>query len=258
MWGTEGGPPHRGGATPHTQHTPTREKRKIPTMLATSHRALLRRPLLGSLRLLSAAKSTTVLAALVERSPQLTPDLPDYELEHRERQLALEAKHKVYPAVMTAAEEGPDQQAARQRLEQLIEREGSREGEGDRSGDEHSLDRQLAKRLYLLVRDGAGQWSLPQQEWRGPPETARAGVQRAVETACGASLAVHQMGNAPLAHLPSEDGSSTLFIWRCLYVGGQVDAPGSSDYAWVTRDELLERVDAPLKELAATACGPFE
>ena len=229
-------------------------------MLAT-RRVLLapvRRPLNGSLRSLSSTSTRTMLAALVERSPQLTPDLPDYEVEHRERQLALEAMHKVYPEVLTASEEGPDQQAARLRLEDLLEREGSREGEGDRTGDQHSLDRQLTKRLYLLVRGADGQWSLPQQEWRGPPESARDGVQRAVSTACGDALRYHQMGNAPLAHLPSEDGSATLFLWRCLYIDGQVDAPDGGDYAWVTRSELLDRVDAPLQELAGVACGPYE
>ena len=54
----------------------------------------LRRPLLRAIaaqpppRTRSLASSSggtkTMLAALVERSPQLTPDLPDYELRHRE------------------------------------------------------------------------------------------------------------------------------------------------------------------------------
>ena len=199
-----------------------------------------------------------MLAALVERSPQLTPDLPDYELRHRESQLGFEVMHKVYPAAITAAEEGPDQQASRLRLEALLEREGSREGEGDRTGDLHSLDRQLTKRLYLLMQDSSGQWSLPQQEWRGPPESARDGVRRAVEAACGEALSIHQMGNAPLGHLPSEDGATTTFLWRCLYVSGQVAAPAGGDFAWVTRDELVERVDAPLGELSAMVAGPYE
>ena len=107
------------------------------------------------------AGSRTLLGLLVERSPQITPDLHDWERTEDERKERLEALHKVSPAALTMSEESPDQERARKRMEQLVEREGSREGEGDRTGDLTSLDRRLAQRLYLLVRTG-DEWQLPQ------------------------------------------------------------------------------------------------
>jgi hypothetical protein len=223
---------------------------------------MLRRPPVSGWHLLRARRRWssgggrgTLLAALVERSPQLTPDLPPHELEHMARCEALQGLQKVYPAALTAAEEGPDQQRARLRMEALVEKEGGRTGEGDRTGDERSLDSQLAQRLYLLVH-ADGQWQLPQQEWR-PPETARDGLRRAIETSCGTDLAVHAMGNAPLGHMQLEGGEK-LFLWRYLHVSGDVDAPEGVDYAWVTKDELAERVSVEgFGELATVVCGPY-
>ena len=49
-----------------------------------------------------------------------------------------------------------------------------------------------------------------------------------------------------------------LFLWRHLYVSGDVAAPPGSDYAWVTKSELLERVSDELRPMSAIACGPFD
>ena len=206
-------------------------------------------------RWLSAGSPPTILAALIERSPQITPDVPEHEAKQQAMSEKFEEMHKVYPTSLTSAEEGPDQQRARLRMESILERDATREGQGDRDGDVSSLDRRLAQRVYLLVRDGDGPWRFPQREWAGSPERARDGLQAAIEAACGESLAVHQMGNAPLAHSNSEAGS--LFLWRFLYVSGDVDAADGLEHAWFTRDELTEKVDAQLGELAKLACGPY-
>lgn len=236
------------------------------------HRTALRRPLaslscgapsaLGAVlrpRLLSASASTrTLLGLLVERTPQLTPDLPDYEIVNDERKIKLEALHKVSPAAITSAEETPDQERARKRLEALIESEGGREGEGDRSGDLTSLDRRLAQRVYLLVRVG-DVWQLPQREWAGPPETAREALAAALEASCGAELNLHPMGNAPLGHLPDSAPDSTLFVWRYQHVSGQVTKTSAIDeYAWLTKDEIVERVADPLGAFCKDICGPHD
>jgi hypothetical protein len=187
------------------------------------------------------------------------------EVAQREREEALEGLHKVYPSSLTSAEEGPDQQRARVRMEGIIERDASREGEGDASGDHTSLDRRLAQRLYLLVRRGDGPWHFPQREWAGPPEHARDGLQAAIEASCGGALALHQLGNAPLGHLETKKGGadddasvpSSIFLWRFLYLSGAVEPAPGVEYAWLTKEELAERVDAQLGEFAALVCGPF-
>ena len=219
---------------------------------ATRPLAFFGRPLVARRALGGGAAPPTLLAALIERSPLLTPEMSELEQQQQERSEAFEALHKVYPSSLTSAEEGPDQQRARLRMESILENEASREGEGDRTGDERSLDRRLAQRLYLLVRDGPnGPWRFPQREWAGPPERARDGLQSAIEATCGEALSVHQMGNAPLGHLPA----SNLFVWRFLYVAGHVD--DDLEHAWLTRDELTERVDGELGELAKLVCGPY-
>jgi hypothetical protein len=201
------------------------------------------------------ARRATILAALVERSPQLTPEPSPLERAQLEHSLRLETLHKSYPSAMTVAEEGPDQQRARLHTEALIEREASREGEGDRTGDMRSRDRRLSQRLYLLVqRDGA--WGFPQGAWE-PRESARDGLRRAVVASCGEELDTHQMGNAPVGHLPLSSGD-TLFLWRHLYVAGDVDAEAQREYVWVTKDELSDYLEPELLSFATVACGPFK
>ena len=100
-------------------------------------------------------------------------------------------------------------------------------------------------------------WQLPHSAWQ-PPELARDGLRRALEGSCGEALGVHPMSHAPLGHVPLA-GGATLFLWRYLHVSGRVDAAdGVDDYAWLTREELSQRVDAPLAELAEVVCGPYE
>ena len=216
--------------------------------------------LLRRINLLGAARSkSTLLAALVERPPVVTPEPTVLESKQRYFDRKYEGSHKVYPSSLTSAEEGPDQQRARQRMEAIIENEASREGEGDRTGDERSLDRRLAQRLYLLVRQSPdGPWHFPQRAWAGPSERARDGLQAAIADACGESLGVHQMGNAPLGHMEVAD--DTLFLWRFQHVSGDVDAEESGvDYAWLTKEELAERLDPRVgSEFARMVCGPFE
>ena len=203
----------------------------------------------------SGSGGATLLAALVERSPQVTPELSELAQAQLAHQARLEGLHKAYPTALTAAEEGPDQQRARLRMEQLVEDESTREGEGDRTGDESSIDRRLDCRVYLAVRVD-GRWQLPAEAWRAP-ETARDGLRRALSAQCGDGLSAHQMGNAPLAHVALESGD-TLFLWRHLYVSGEVEVREGDAHAWLTKDELAHRLGDDLGPITATACGPFQ
>jgi hypothetical protein len=206
-------------------------------------------------RAAGASRHATLLAALVERSPVITPEISEWDEKQLRHKAALEAKQKVSPTVLTAAEEGPDQQRARLRMESLVARESTREGEGDRTGDMRSLDRRLAQRLYLLVKVD-GRWQLPQDAWAAP-EAARDGLRRVITARCGEDLATHQMGNAPLGHVDVAGGVDALFLWRHLYVSGDVRVGEGEDYAWVTKDELVEYVDDDLAQIAPIVCGPF-
>lgn len=203
-------------------------------------------------RLMSGARRTT-LAALIERSPQLTPELGQHEAQRARDLEAAEEVGRVYPPLLTLAEEGPDRQRVRLRLEGMLEREGGRLGEGDRTDDESSLDRKLAQRVYLLTRGAGGEWGFPQREWAAPA-TVRDGLTAAVLEACGEELEVHQMGNAPLAHRELADGS--VFYWRMLHVAGGVETAEGTEHAWLTKEEILQRLDPEMQVLAEFLCGP--
>eukprot|EP00316_Scyphosphaera_apsteinii_P012615 CAMPEP_0119299972 /NCGR_PEP_ID=MMETSP1333-20130426/1981_1 /TAXON_ID=418940 /ORGANISM="Scyphosphaera apsteinii, Strain RCC1455" /LENGTH=219 /DNA_ID=CAMNT_0007301581 /DNA_START=97 /DNA_END=756 /DNA_ORIENTATION=- len=183
-------------------------------------------------RFFSARAGGTIFAALVERIPILTPELPAWRLEIQDaldqRTIALS---KAYPAQYTEADEGPDRRRAREKLLKLIECDGSRLGEGDHTDDKRSLDRQLTCRLYLLLQIN-GRWQFPQVPWEPdasnaiPNETIRSCLLRGLAAQCGDYLDVHWMGNAPLAHLVDESRGTTSFFlaaaaqWR-RYRAGQ-------------------------------------
>lgn len=109
-----------------------------------------------------ACSSSTLMAALIERIPVLTPKADAFVAECEELQeKRKQSMHKLYPSQLTVAEEGPDRERVRKQIEALIEGEATREGEGDRTGDLTSTDRLLAQRLYL-VHKVEGQWKFPQ------------------------------------------------------------------------------------------------
>ena len=56
-----------------------------------------------------------------------------------------------------------------------------------------------------------------------------------------------QVGNAPAAHL------GELFVWRFQHVKGEV-APPAGAHAWLTKQELAERIGGPLGALALQLC----
>lgn len=94
----------------------------------------------------AAAPGRSVLAALIERVPVVTPILPEWKLKVFEFQDKItQQAAKVYPKVFTDAEEGPDRKQARLRADVIIQAEGSREGEGDKMGDETSMARKLVR-----------------------------------------------------------------------------------------------------------------
>ena len=197
--------------------------------------------------------ATTLLAAVIERSPLITPDLKPFEVAEMERKQARQALQKAYPSELTEIEEGPDQVRARQRLQQVLEKYGGREGEGDKSGNEHSMQRRLAQRLYLLVCvDGA--WQFPSGLWE-PPALAQPSLQDLISQRCGDDLTLHPVGYAPVAHQELEQGA--VFYWKLLHVAGSVEPSEGVDYAWLTKDEIVDRLDPATAELASEMLGPF-
>ena len=203
------------------------------------------------------APCDATLAALVERLPVLTPELPAWQAEHVEQRHELAAASaKVYPSQLTEAEEAPDTRQARLRVDAIIKAEGQREGAGDREGDERTTDRRLAQRLFLLLRVD-GEWRFPQARWAAPA-SAQECLEEEVSASCGEALELSWVGHAPLAHL--EQPGERTFWWKAQLLGGEVVPAAGIDFAWLTREELDERLagaDPELRRLTAEMCGPF-
>ena len=148
-------------------------------------------------------------------------------------------------------------------------RPAPRETEADRAGDTSSLRRCLDRRLFLVLGGGSGSsdalTSLPSTEIR-EGETTRSSAERALSEAVPSlskkeesspSVEAYFVGNAPAGHLSLPGSKGTLFFHRAqLVAAGGVDllsASGSSllfpqksqqqqQHAWLTRDELAERL----------------
>lgn len=108
-----------------------------------------------------AARFSTIMAAVIERTPVVTPEIPAWQQKEFDLRADYIKLHKVYPKELTDVEEVPDQARARQRVERIIARDGGRLGSGDKKGDERTMDRCLSERLYLLLSIN-GTWQFPQ------------------------------------------------------------------------------------------------
>ena len=127
-----------------------------------------------------------------------------------------------------------------------------RETEADNIGDVRTLNRRLKSRVYLAVKDD-GKWALPTATVK-PEETLLDATKRAVADAAGDKLELYCPSNCPMAvdlTVYSEEdqkkfgtfGVKTFFL-RVQYDEGEVDEEENdgSDYGWLDRDEITERV----------------
>ena len=139
-----------------------------------------------------------------------------------------------------------------------------RETEADRKNDHRSIQRALDRSLYLLVKCSAGSdWQFPQRVVKGEQETMRAAAARAVVPTGGGGgeggeddetgrWETYFYGNAPVGFrcnaydkdVQKESGAygRKCFFFRAHLIDGQegVELEGTTDFVWVTREELGE------------------
>lgn len=124
--------------------------------------------------------------------------------------------------------------------------------EADESGDVKTLNRRLKTRVYLAVKDN-NKWMLPTTVVKGD-ETLLEATKRVVADAAGDKLELYCPSNCPMGvdmkAYSEEDqkkfgayGTKTFFM-RVQYDDGEVNEEDSdgSDYGWLDRDEMTERV----------------
>eukprot|EP00573_Skeletonema_grethae_P004185 CAMPEP_0201709326 /NCGR_PEP_ID=MMETSP0578-20130828/58045_1 /ASSEMBLY_ACC=CAM_ASM_000663 /TAXON_ID=267565 /ORGANISM="Skeletonema grethea, Strain CCMP 1804" /LENGTH=366 /DNA_ID=CAMNT_0048198293 /DNA_START=99 /DNA_END=1200 /DNA_ORIENTATION=+ len=209
------------------------------------------------------------VAAMVERLPVVTPDVEEWEQDYIDLRDFLMTYGKEYPAetgFMFAPDKPEDHvvESDEELIAGLPFTPAPRETEADASGDVKTLDRQLKTRVYLTIKSDAEgnlsgpRWTLPSTLAENN-ESLLAAAERAVSDSVGSDLKLWCPSNAPMAvnmrvyndKLPESFRENyfgeKIFYYRVQYdnTGGGVDeaAMKADDYAWLTREEVVDRIE---------------
>ncbi|CAI9102031.1 OLC1v1000219C1 [Oldenlandia corymbosa var. corymbosa] len=124
--------------------------------------------------------------------------------------------------------------------------------EADKNSDTKSLQRALDRRLYLLLHGPAygspgGQpcWHFPEKIYESE-DTLRLCAEAALKSVIGDLSHTYFVGNAPMGHIvvqPTESNPDPLkrfFFKSQVIAANKFNIGKCDDFAWVTKDELLE------------------
>lgn len=207
------------------------------------------------------------VAAMVERLPVVTPDMPDWELDYLDLRAELDRYRKQYPKELGLADPMDKKPVTLEELYASLP-EGftpaPRETIADETGDIQTLERKLKTRVYLSVRpDDATGWVLPTATLE-KDETILDGAKRATSTIAGDKLKMLCLSNCPMAvdmvpyseeELKANDGfyGEKIFYMRVQYDEGDVEESklkNNNDWGWLDRSEMTDRVKAEKGEEA--------
>lgn len=212
-----------------------------------------------------------VSASILHRYPVITQDMLPWELEKHNVDMAIADKQNEY---FNKLIEGTD--AAKMVSEQRMDPEdilktlpftpASRVTEADISGDRKTSDRKLQQSLFLMVKRNRDthEWQFPQGK-RSDTESLRQTAERVGDRAYG-KVDRWYVSNVPMGHLvyayppamqeQRKQYGAKVFFYRCQLIGERnfkLETRLYKDFAWVSRDEVGEYVDAEtaayLKEL---------
>ncbi|MCJ1337420.1 54S ribosomal protein L17 mitochondrial [Bachmanniomyces sp. S44760] len=141
-----------------------------------------------------------------------------------------------------------------------VERPLSRVTEADRTGNQKSLDRMLARTLYLLFRGTEGKWMFPTSTLV-PKESLHTAAERTLVQAGGINMNTWVVGNVPIGHqsitykspVEMEFGNRKIeqlgaktFFMKARIMAGQANLTenklGLSDFRWLAKDEIRTEV----------------
>lgn len=128
-----------------------------------------------------------------------------------------------------------------------------RKSQADIEGDRRSLNREMSRTLYLLVRRSTdGKWQFPTSPIVGE-ENLRQAAERTLSEAAGVNMNTWFVGNVPIGHyvhehgkrhVPRTDGKrgEKVFFMKARIMTGQADLKsnlfGLDDFAWATKEEV--------------------
>jgi len=213
------------------------------------------------------------VAAVVERLPVVTPDMPKWESDYWQLRDYLDLFEKEYPEgnpFMAPHDEAKETESYEDIIASLPEglRPAPRETEADKSGYIHTLDRALKQRVYLTipntnVSNAEPYWDFPTTDVKmDGSETLVEAAKRAVREAVGSKLEVFAFGNAPIAfdyHLYPNSAKGTtdavqgekIFYYRIQRDEGDALVDNPKDCAWLTREEIVQGMMEALGERAS-------
>lgn len=186
---------------------------------------------------------------LLERIPVILPDKETWEVEMDNLQTYLGQFGKVYPKEF--AEPIMPTAFTDEELMAMLPKgfvPAPRETEADASGYTQTTDRKLKTSIYLAVLEN-GKWQLPTVNLNDE-ETLLEAAQRAIPEKVGSSLEFWCPSNAPVAvqvvPFPEEDRGMYYgikkFTMKLQYDIGAVEDKTVDDFAWLDRQEVVDRV----------------
>ena len=207
-----------------------------------------------------------VSAATLHRYPVITPELPKWKeemfkvqekIDSQKREMLLEEAEKVSAQFIN--EQNP---TIDEILKTLPFKPASRITEADLNNDRRSLERKLDVSLYLIVKrnrkDSA--WQFPQGKLLDEEKSVRKGAERVLDRAVGkinrwfisnSPIGYHLYPYPPAIQEQRKQFGAKVFFYRSQLIEGTIKLETRlyTDYAWVTRDELVEYFDKDTAEL---------
>ncbi|KAF2456487.1 50S ribosomal subunit L30 [Lineolata rhizophorae] len=140
----------------------------------------------------------------------------------------------------------------------VVERPQPRVTEADRQGNTRSLNRQLQRTLYLMVKNEEGEWKFPERRMFRA-ESLREAAEHILGEAAGIDMNTWFLGNHPIghyerkykesfynAHRQSEELGEKTFYMKTRIMAGQANLQGNklglSDFQWLSKDEIEQTV----------------
>ena len=192
------------------------------------------------------------VAVILERSMVVLPDKEDWELEFEKLRAYLNQFDAPFPLEIGGID--PNDKELFKTHEELMEDlpEGftpaPRETEADRTGDTRTVNRKLKTSIYLVVQKEGDRWHFPTVDLQ-EEETLLEAAKRALKEQVGEQLEFWSISNAPCAvdmkafESPKDGlyGTKTFFL-KLYYDEGEAATKNVSDFSWLDRQEMTEKV----------------
>ena len=119
--------------------------------------------------------------------------------------------------------------------------------EADRSNDTKSLERQLSRTLYLLLKDKSGIWKFPNFDLSDELKPLHVHAEDELRLLGGDQMHTWSVSATPIGVLQNEENATAEFIVKSHILAGKFELMAQKndtfkDYAWLTKDEINEYV----------------